>query len=101
MNIGWKILVILMALIAPNALLIAAGQNNNANYHRTGTGSSASPVAEITEQKAITIAQQHFKGRVLAISQNGHTYRVKILSQQGTVHTVLINALDGSVISTH
>ncbi|MBY0475589.1 MAG: PepSY domain-containing protein [Nitrosomonas sp.] len=97
MNREWKILVILVALIAPSTLTIADWQNNTANYHRTENGTAS----EITEQKAITIAQQHFKGRVLAINQVGHTYRIKILSDHGTVHTVLINAQDGSVISTH
>ncbi|WP_295625699.1 PepSY domain-containing protein [uncultured Nitrosomonas sp.] len=96
MNRKWKILVIMVALIAPSTLTIASWQNNTANYHRTGNGTAS----EITEQKAITIAQQHFKGRVLAINQINHTYRIKILSDQGIVHTVLINAQDGSVIST-
>jgi len=99
MNRVWKILAIMMALTAPNAPSIAGGQNNNENHHRTGTGTST--VTEITEQKAITIAQQHFKGRVLAVNQNGHIYRIKILSHLGTVHTALIDARDGSVISTH
>lgn len=62
--------------------------------------SSHSPVG-ITEQKAITVAQQHFKGRVLAINHSDNIYRIKILSDQGTVHTILINAIDGTVISAH
>ncbi|WP_292917174.1 PepSY domain-containing protein [Nitrosomonas sp.] len=62
---------------------------------------ASDPAAGITEQKAITIAQQQFKGRVLAVNQIDHTYRVKILSSQGTVHTVLIDVHDGSVISAH
>jgi uncharacterized membrane protein YkoI len=47
------------------------------------------------------IAQQHFKGRVLAITHPDNVYRIKILSEQGTIHIVLINATDGTVISAH
>ena len=76
----------------------AGSQNSGAtNYHRT----SSTPAAGITEQKAITIAQQHFKGRVLAINHSGNAYRIKILSNKGAVHIVLINAADGTIISTH
>jgi len=99
MNREWKVLVMMTALIAPSTLTLADWQNNLANYHRISTGNGIA--AGITEQKAILIAQQHFKGRVLAINQVGHTYRVKILSDQGAIQTVLINAQDGSVIVAH
>lgn len=72
-------------------------QHNAANHYRSGNDSAA----VITEQKAIAIAQQHFKGRVLAINHDDHMYRIKILSSRGTVHSVLINATDGAVISAH
>lgn len=90
----------MMALITPSALAMADWQNSTANYHRISTGNN-STAAGITEQKAIIIAQQHFKGRVLAINQIDHTYRIKILSDQGAIQTILINARDGSVIAAH
>ncbi len=100
MNRKWNALIIMMILIAPSALTIAGWQDNTTtNYRRTSTGSNAT--TGITEQKAIIIAQQHFKGRVLAINQIDHTYRIKILSDQGAVQTILINAQDGSVIVAH
>ena len=96
MNRWWKISII--ALLAISAFTPAtAGRHSAANEHPTQND----PATGITEPRAIIIAQQHFKGRVLAINQTDHTYRIKILSNQGTVHMVLINALDGTVISTH
>ncbi|MBV6447882.1 PepSY domain-containing protein [Nitrosomonas sp.] len=89
---------LLIALIMGTATADAiAGRQNTTNEpsHASDT------VGGISEQRAIAIAQQHFKGRVLAINQTDHLYRVKILSEQGTVHMVLINALDGSVVSMH
>ena len=89
---------LLIALIMGTATADAmAGRQNAANEpHKTSDTAGG-----ISEQRAIAIAQQHFKGRVLAINQTDHLYRVKILSEQGTVHMVLINALDGSVVSMH
>ncbi|QOJ23998.1 MAG: PepSY domain-containing protein [Gammaproteobacteria bacterium] len=89
---------LLIALIMGTVLTNATAGRQNTPSER---GSASDPAAGISEQRAITIAQQHFKGRVLAINQTDHLYRVKILSDQGTVHTILINALDGSVVSTH
>lgn len=97
MNRWREILAVVVVLIGPITQASAGWQNNAANYYRT----NGTPSAGITEQKAIAIAQQHFKGRVLAISHSDDVYRIKILSQQGTIHIILINALDGTVISTH
>ncbi|MBL0010469.1 MAG: PepSY domain-containing protein [Nitrosomonas sp.] len=97
MNRWQGILVIAMLMTGPITQAIAGWQTSTADYYRT----SSTPLTGITEQKAITIAQQYFKGRVLAINHTENTYRIKILSNQGTVHTILINATDGSVISTH
>ena len=89
---------LLIALMMGAAMADATAARQNA----AGESSKASDAAAgISEQRAIAIAQQHFKGRVLAINQTDHLYRVKILSEQGTVHMVLINALDGSVVSMH
>ena len=96
MNRWWKISIIALIVISVFTPA-AAGQHGVPTEHSTETD----PTTIITEQKAIIIAQQHFKGRVLAINQTNHTYRIKILSEQGTVHTVLINALDGTIVSTH
>lgn len=97
MNRWQEILVIVMLMTGPITQAMAGWQSNAENYYRTSSNS----LTGITEQKAITIAQQRFKGRVLAINHDDNTYRIKILSNQGTVHTILINATDGSVISTH
>lgn len=97
MNRWQGILVIAMLITGPVTHAMAGWQTSTAGYYRT----SSTPLTGITEQKAIKIAQQYFKGRVLAINHDDNTYRIKILSNQGTVHTILINATDGSVISTH
>ncbi len=90
------ILVIVMVMTGSAAQAMAGWQGNASNYYRTSNSSTG-----ITEQKAIAIAQQHFKGRVLAINQSDNAYRIKILSNQGTIHVILINATDGTIISTH
>ncbi len=97
MNRWQEILVLVMLMTGPITQATAGWQSSAANYYRT----SSNPLTGITEQKAIAIAQQHFKGRVLAINHDDNIYRIKILSNQGTVHTILINATDGSVISIH
>jgi hypothetical protein len=98
MNRWREILTITVMLSGPIAQVLAGGQNSGATtYYRTNN----TPVAGITEQKAIVIAQQRFKGRVLAINHSDNIYRIKILSHQGTIHIVLINVLDGTVISAH
>ncbi|MCE7914372.1 MAG: peptidase [Nitrosomonas sp. PRO4] len=56
------------------------------------------PAVTITEQKAISIAQQHIKGRVLAINYDDNIFRIKILTQQGVIQIILINGLDGTVV---
>lgn len=97
MNKLRDILVIAIVMMGPITQAMADWQNNALNYFRT----TSTPSTGITEQKAITIAQQHFKGRVLAISHSDDVYRIKILSNQGTIHIILINAADGTIISTH
>lgn len=97
MNRWQEILVIAMLMTGPITQAMAEWQSIATNYYRTGSN----PLTGITEQKAIGIAQQHFKGRVLAINHADNIYRIKILNNQGTVHTILINATDGSVISIH
>lgn len=95
----WQEILMIMAMLAGLVAQALAGwqSSDTTNYYRTNSTSAVG----ITEQKAISIAQQHFKGRVLAINHSDNTYRIKILSHQGTIHIVLINALDGTVISTH
>ncbi|MBX3629632.1 MAG: PepSY domain-containing protein [Nitrosomonas sp.] len=57
--------------------------------------------SEISQRKAIAIAQKYIKGRVLDIKQHGDIYRVKILSEKGSVHIVQVNAIDGEIITGH
>lgn len=71
-----------------------ADEKNNtllASSHQSG----------ISQQKAVTIAQQHIKGRVLAANRIDNMYRIKILSHQGSVHILMIHAINGSIISSH
>lgn len=87
-----------MIIIMPVSGLAADRPTSALNLYRTG---GSQPAAGITEQKAIAIAQQHFRGRILAVNHSDDKYRIKILSNQGTVHIVLINAMNGTIISTH
>lgn len=89
---------LLIALMIGAAMADATAGRQNAVSE---SSKASDAVGGISEQRAIAIAQQHFKGRVLAINQTDHLYRVKILSDQGSVHMVLINARDGSVVSMH
>ncbi len=96
MNMRWKTAVF-MIIMASAAVQATAGAHDTASGHSAYRDSTAG----ITEQNAITIAQRHFEGRVLAINQTGHAYRVKILSSQGRIHVVLIDVQHGTVISSH
>lgn len=93
----YRICGMMVMIIMPVSGMPADRQTTVLNPYRTGT----SQPAGITEQKAIAIAQQHFKGRILAVNHSDDTYRIKILSNQGTVHIVLINATNGAIISAH
>ncbi|SER55194.1 hypothetical protein SAMN05421690_103717 [Nitrosomonas sp. Nm51] len=57
--------------------------------------------AEISQRRAISIAQQHIKGRVLDIRRNENIYRVKILSDQGSIHVIQVGVIDGKIKSGH
>lgn len=94
---GWQqavLIMLIMIAVVPDTI---ASRHNAANS-RDSVGNSA---GGISEQQAIAIAQQHFRGRVLTISRSGNLFRIKILSDQGAVHAVLINAQTGAVVSTH
>jgi uncharacterized membrane protein YkoI len=93
---GWQqalLVVLIMTAAVPNT--IASRHNASGGHHNAGDSAGI-----ISEQQAIAIAQQHFRGRVLAISRSGDLYRIKILSDQGAIHSVLINAQSGAVVST-
>lgn len=91
--IGWGAMIIIM----PVSVAVADRDNSALDRYQTRSPQPSG----INEQKAIAIAQQHFKGRILAINHSDNIYRIKILSNQGTVHSILINATNGAVISTH
>jgi len=93
---GWQ-QALLVIVIMITALPDSFAARHHASGERNRTGNSA---GSISEQQAIAIAQQHFRGRVLAINRSGNLYRIKILSDQGTVHSVLINAQNGELVST-
>lgn len=56
--------------------------------------------AEISQQKAVAIAQKHVNGRVLSVSRSASSYRVKILNRKGNIQVVTVNASDGVILST-
>jgi uncharacterized membrane protein YkoI len=53
----------------------------------------------ISEQQAVSIAQQQHPGKVLAVRRSGNNYRVKSLSDSGQVRIIVIDASSGKVIS--
>lgn len=75
---------------------MAERQDQTANFYKT-----SNQQANISQQKAISIAQRHIKGRVLDIRRNDGVYRVKILSDQGSVHVVQVSVIDGSIKTGH
>lgn len=87
----------LMVMIMPLTEVLAEGEGGALNTYRAHTNQFTG----MTEQKAIAIAKQHFKGRILAITLTDNIYRIKMLSNAGTVHIIQINATDGTIISTH
>lgn len=61
--------------------------------------SSPAFAEDISKQEAVSIAQQVYPGRVLAVKRNGAVYRVKTLSDSGEVRIIVIDATSGKVIS--
>ncbi len=53
----------------------------------------------ISKQQAVSIAQQVYPGRVLAVKREDSVYRVKTLNDNGEVRIILIDANSGKVIS--
>lgn len=94
MNSRWQLLMIagLLGSLSTYGLTTKVITADN-NYR-----SKDVPAVTITEQKAISIAQQHIKGRVLAINYDDNIFRIKILTQQGVIQIILINGLDGTVV---
>jgi uncharacterized membrane protein YkoI len=52
----------------------------------------------ISQQRAVSIAQQVNPGRVLAVKRRGDVYRVKQLSDSGEVRVISIDAKSGKVV---
>lgn len=94
MNSSWQILIIagILGGLSTSGLTIKE-ITADSNYPNKDA-----PAVTITEQKAISIAQQHVKGRVLAINYDDNIFRIKILSQQGVIQIILINGQDGTVV---
>ncbi|UJP04735.1 MAG: PepSY domain-containing protein [Nitrosomonas sp.] len=69
----------------------------NPRLHHTGSATASA----ITEEQAFAIAQQHIKGRVLAINLIDQVYRIKILDPQGTMHIIMIDAQRGAIVPAH
>lgn len=88
-------LIALLIMISP-AHAPAFGQGQSQHYYQT-----ANQHGEISQRKAIAIAQNHIQGRVLDIRRHNDIYRVKILSEKGSVHVVQVNANNGEIITDH
>jgi hypothetical protein len=70
--------------------------NSPSTYYQTSDQQDG-----ISEQAAVAIAQKKINGRVLAIRRINNIYRIKILSNQSTVHIVAVNAINGTIMSSH
>ncbi|SFK14699.1 Uncharacterized membrane protein YkoI [Nitrosomonas aestuarii] len=92
MNNPQKFFLIILLIASLPINVLADWQNLTDNLYKTG-----SQQAEISQRKAITIAQQHIKGRVLDIRRSDDIYRIKILSDQGSIHVVMVSAKDGTI----
>ncbi|WP_090568558.1 PepSY domain-containing protein [Nitrosomonas sp. Nm33] len=86
------VIAIFIAFFMP-AITLA---QKNSPYYQPSTQHT-----EISQQQAVTIAQQHIPGRLLSVQRASDSYRVKILSSRGTVRIVTIDANSGAVIATH
>jgi uncharacterized membrane protein YkoI len=53
----------------------------------------------ISQQQAVSIAQQVYPGRVLAVKREAAVYRIKTLSDSGEVRIIVVDASSGKVIS--
>jgi len=63
------------------------------------TAPSYAASGNISQQQAVSIAQQVYPGRVLAVKRESAVYRVKTLSDNGEVRIIVIDASSGKVIS--
>jgi hypothetical protein len=71
-------------------------RNSPSTYYQTSDQQDS-----ISEQAAVAIAQKKINGRVLAIRRINNIYRIKILSNQSTVHIVAVDAINGTILSSH
>ena len=77
-------------------VLAESKHNSSSPYYLTSNQQDG-----ISEQAAVAIAQKQINGRVLAIRRLNNLYRIKILSDQSTVHIVTVDAINGTVMSSH
>lgn len=87
---------LLMAIFIAGFTSAIAGAQRNPLYYQASNHQT-----KISQQQAVTIAQQHVPGRLLSVQRVADSYRIKILSSKGTVHIVTIDASSGAVIATH
>ncbi|WP_297743821.1 PepSY domain-containing protein [Nitrosomonas sp.] len=93
----YRYCVLMLVLIASfSSGATTAFAQKNLRYHH-----ASNQLAEISQQQAVAIAQQHVPGRLLSVQRTTESYRVKILSHKGTVHVVTIDSRSGAVIATH
>ncbi|NOQ12917.1 MAG: hypothetical protein GQ583_00345 [Methyloprofundus sp.] len=57
--------------------------------------------SNISQQQAVSIAQQVQSGRVLGVKQKKNTYQVKILLDNGEVKIIPIDIQSGKIKSGH
>ncbi|GJL75860.1 MAG TPA: peptidase [Nitrosomonas sp.] len=92
MNKPQKFFLIMLLITSLPINVLADWRDRGNNLYKTG-----SQQIEISQRKAISIAQQHINGRVLDIRRSGDIYRIKILSDQGSIHVVKVSAEDGKI----
>ena len=86
---------VLLAFFSSYALA-ESRHNSSSTYYQTSDQQDG-----ISEQAAVAIAQKQINGRVLAIRRINNIYRIKILSNQSTVHVVAVDAINGTIKSSH
>ena len=90
------ILIITVILVYFTSQAVADSKRNPSTYYQTSDQQDG-----ISEQAAVAIAQKQINGRVLAIRRINNIYRIKILSNQSTVHIVAVDAINGTIKSSH
>jgi len=97
MKIFYRFVLFIAVILASfTSQAVTDSKHNPPTYYLTSNQQDG-----ISEQAAVAIAQKQINGRVLAIRRINNIYRIKILSNQSTVHIVAVDAINGTIKSSH